>query len=70
VAAVLEQAGYVVQHDVWGLHNDVIDSIKKDEVEQIPGSAEVGYDNPRDYLPAAIVTLLDEKLPAAKGVRL
>lgn len=70
VVGVLEDAGYVIEHDVWGLHNDVISSIKKDGVEQIPESADIGYDDPRTYLPAAIVTLLDEKLPAADGVRL
>lgn len=70
VVEVLEQAGYVVEHDVWGLHNDVIDSIKKDGVEQIPDNTHIGYDDPRKYLPAAIVTLLDEKLPAGEGMRL
>ena len=69
VANVLQQAGYEVDHDYWGLHNDVIRSIKKDGAELIPDTAEVGYDDPRKYLPAAIVTLLDEKLPVAKGVR-
>lgn len=70
VVDVLEQAGYVVNHDFWSLHNDVISSIKKDGVEQIPENTDIGYDNPRAYLPAAIVTLLDEQLPAADGVRL
>lgn len=69
VADVLEQAGYVVEHDVWGLHNDIITSIKKNGTEQIPESVDVGYDAPRNYLPAAIITLLDERLPVAKGVR-
>lgn len=63
VAQVLEDAGYIVEHHQWGLHNDVIDSIQKDAVELIPKSAVIGYDCPRTYLPAAIVTLLDEKLP-------
>lgn len=70
VANILQDAGFIVEHDYWGLHNDVISSIKKDGIEQIPETAEVGYDNPRTYLPAAIVTLLDEKLSAAEGVRL
>lgn len=69
VASVLRAAGYDVEHDVWGLHNDVIRSIKKNSVEQIPEGTDIGYDDPRKYLPAAIVTILDEKLPAAKGVR-
>lgn len=70
VVTVLEDHGYGVVCEIWGLHNNVIRSIKKDGVEQIPESAEVGYDDPRHYLPAAIITLLDEKLPAADGVRL
>ena len=70
VVEVLEAAGYSVEHEVWGLHNNVISSVKKNGVEQIPLNATVGYDDPRQYLPAAIVTLLDEKLPAAEGVRL
>lgn len=70
VVDVLEEAGYVVESSEWSLHNEVIDSIKKDGVEQIPDGTDIGYDDPRKYLPDAIVTLLDEKLPAAKGVRL
>lgn len=70
VAHVLTQAGYAVEHEYWGLHNDIISSIKKNGVEQIPETAGVGYDDPRKYLPAAIVTLLDERLPVKEGVRL
>lgn len=70
VAEVLEAAGFEVHHDYWGVHNDVIRSIKKDGVEQIPDSAEVGYDAPRDYLPQDIITLLDEKLPEDGEVQL
>jgi len=69
VADVLEEAGYVVEHDYWGLHNDVISSIKKHGVEQIPDGTDIGYDGPRKYLPAAIIKLLDEMLPVAEGVR-
>lgn len=69
VVTVLEKAGYVVETSEFGLHNEVIDSIKKDGVEQIPDGTEVGYDDPRQYLPAAIVTLLDEKLPLEGEVR-
>lgn len=62
VVGVLERGGYDVVSEVWGLHNNVILSIKKDGVEQIPNSAEVGYDDPRAYLPADIVELLDREL--------
>lgn len=63
VVAVLEKAGYIVETSELGLHNEIIDSIKKDGVEQIPYGTETGHDDPRQYLPAAIVTLLDAKLP-------
>lgn len=59
VAIVLKNAGYVVDHQRWALHNDVITSIKKDGVEQIPESACVGYDDPRAYLPRKIIKTLD-----------
>lgn len=64
VASVLEDAGYEVTHAGWGLHNDVIESIMLKGVEQIPTSACVGYDDPRRYLPEAIVKLLDHRLGA------
>ena len=63
VVAVLEQAGYEATSHRWGLHNEVIVSITKNGVEQIPASTKVGYDNPRRFLPERIVRLLDEKLP-------
>jgi hypothetical protein len=62
VVAVLRDAGYQVEWHPWGLHNTVIDSINKNGVELIPESAEVGYDDPRKYLPKSIIRLLDEKL--------
>jgi hypothetical protein len=62
VVAVLRDAGYQVEWHPWGLHNTVIDSINKNGVERIPEFAEVGYDDPRKYLPKSIIRLLDEKL--------
>lgn len=66
VESVLSEAGYVCVVEGWGMHNTVIVSIKKDEVELIsqddPGVS-FGYDCPRTYLPDEIVRLLDEKLP-------
>lgn len=65
VASVLSAAGYSVVAEPWGLHNVVILSIKTVEgIEQIPGTAEVGYDSPRDFLPEAIVHLLDRAFSA------
>lgn len=63
VAEVLTKEGYAVESERWGLHNTVITSIKKHGVEQIPSDAHVGYDDPRDFLPEAIVAVLDERLP-------
>ena len=47
------------------LHNTIISSIKRDGVEQLPlndPKITLGYDDPRGYLPKAIVKLLDEEL--------
>lgn len=66
VIAALEKAGYEVTSTDWGLHNHVIDSIKKDGVEYIPDEKSeftFGYDCPRKYLPEKIIELLDEQLP-------
>lgn len=68
VESVLSEAGYTVKVDGWGLHNTVIISIKKEGVEQIPydnSDYQFGYDDPRNFLPAEIVKLLDEKLPCS-----
>ena len=62
VAEVLQDAGYTVELVEWGLHNTIINSIKRDEAEKIPDTATVGYDDPRDYLPEDIIALLDERL--------
>lgn len=69
VEAVLTEAGYDVSVVGWGMHNTVIHSIKRDGVELMPYDSpdiHIGYDDPHDYLPPAIVTLLDEKLPETK----
>lgn len=53
VAEALEKFGYTVERDSWGLHNYVIMSIKKDDVE-IYGTDEmetVGYDHDWDIMP-------------------
>lgn len=63
VAAVLDSAGYEVISEHWGCHNEIIRSIVKNGVELIPADADVGYDDPRVYLPADIVALLDKALP-------
>ena len=62
VAGVLTDVGYAVETAKWGLHNVIITSIKLDGVEQIPDGTKFGYDDPRGYLPSAIVALLDSKM--------
>lgn len=72
VEAVLAKAGYAVTVEDWGWHNTVIASIKHDGREQIPHDdpgVTFGYDDPRDYLPAEIVTLLDRELPEPEVAR-
>lgn len=64
VIQVLEAEGYKVEAHQWGLHNTVIRSIKLKGIEQISEDADTGYADPRQYLPTAIVKLLDKKLPA------
>ncbi len=66
VESVLVEAGYDVIVTGWGLHNTVIRSIERDGQELMPqddGEFCVGYDCPRDYLPTAIIDLLDRELP-------
>jgi hypothetical protein len=60
VARVLKEAGYTIAITTFGLHNDIITSIISiDGAELIPSATKLGYDDPRDYLPDAIVRLLD-----------
>lgn len=60
VEAVLTDAGYTVIAEAWGMHNVVIQSIKDASgVELISSDIELGYDDPRDYLPEILITLLD-----------
>lgn len=69
VAKVLSLAGYTVETHAWGLHNVVINSIRKDGIEHIPEQGiRFGHDNPRDYLPQAIIDLLDRELSDAEVV--
>jgi hypothetical protein len=64
VVEVLREAGYTVVDEPWGLHNITICSIKRNGIEQIPHDRiKYGYDDPRSYLPAEIIQLLDAKLP-------
>jgi hypothetical protein len=65
VADALTANGYAVTAQKWGLHNVVITSIMRDGAELIPENADVGYADPRDYLPETIIALLDAVFPIA-----
>lgn len=70
VVSVLTDAGYSVTAEPWGLHNVTIMSIKSaDGTELIPSTANIGYDDPRSYLPHAIITLLDADPQTGDGTR-
>jgi hypothetical protein len=59
VANALRKAGCDVTVEPWGCHNVVITEIKRRGQSLIPESIQLGYDDPRDYLPNDIVVLLD-----------
>ena len=63
VVEALETAGYTVKSEAWGLHNVIITSIKCKGRERIPAKANVGYDDPRKYLPKAVIKVLDAAFP-------
>ena len=63
VAEALRQDGYAVDVTAWGCHNVIINSIKRGTTELIPDTAKVGYDDPRKYLPKAIIEQLDAAFP-------
>ena len=63
VADALRAQGYSVDIDPGGIHNVIISEIRRDGVSLIPADAHLGYDNPRDYLPAEAISILDEAFP-------
>lgn len=67
VAGELTDAGYQCVVHIWGLHNEVIASLKtKEGDELIPcaGSEDrFGYDDPREYLPQEVIAFLDGVFP-------
>ncbi len=59
----LEIQGYEVRTYQWSFHNEIIESIKKDGRELMPDNGSgfnVGYDDPRDYLPGDLIEYLDD----------
>ena len=69
IALALEHAGYAVKYSRWSPHNTIIYSIKKDGIEFMPinnPQYRISYDDPREYLPDDILSLLDEEFPSVK----
>ena len=65
VAAELATLGFTCTLHEFSLHNTIIRSISIDGDELIQqDSVAAGYDNPRDYLPATIVSALDAAFPS------
>lgn len=64
VAKALQDEGYYVEVQPWGLHNTIINVITKDGEHKIPyDNITLGYDNPREYLPKEVIEILDKKFP-------
>ena len=69
VATALRTRGHTVTTEPWGCHNVTITSIKtKKGKELIPEDINLGYDDPRDYLPKPIIELLDAAFSVAQEV--
>tara|TARA_A100001037_G_scaffold286367_1_gene294701 strand:+ start:1252 stop:1566 length:315 start_codon:yes stop_codon:yes gene_type:complete len=71
VAEFLSDKGYDVDCDTWGIHNYMIWKLvpphsKHDLLDSDVLNAQgfqYGYDEPEDYLPEDLVTLLNEEFP-------
>jgi hypothetical protein len=71
VADALRQRGYTVVVEPWGVHNVIITKLcSKAGASLIKASVNVGYDDPRTYLPKRIVKLLDTVFASATEVEL
>lgn len=61
VASFLRGLGYEVECDHWGIHNYMIFKVEGSDGTDLLEGVEVGYDNPRQYLPAYLVEQLDHQ---------
>lgn len=68
VADALRAAAYEVKVQPWGIHNVVITAISRNGTALVPESVNVGYDDPRDYLPSDIVSFLDHEFSEDREV--
>ncbi len=69
VADFLRSTGLSVTVQQYGFHNLVITNIERDGQSLIPEPTQLGYDDPRDYLPEDIVDDLDRHFPEGREVR-
>ena len=62
----IESLGYKVDAEKWGLHNYMIESIKSTKDGELMDwdKNQIGYDNPRSYLPKELVDKLDAEFPS------
>lgn len=69
VSNALENAGYDTLYDTFGIHNSVIFSLTAPDGTLIfdQDTVDVGYADPREYLPAEVVALLDAAFPPLEG---
>lgn len=66
VAFVLEDAGYTAETWKWGVHNELIVSLTKGGKVYVSNqdcSYDLGYDNPKAYLPKEIIGILNKAFP-------
>ena len=66
VADFIKELGYEVEADGWGMHNTIITEIKKGDtiVMDENQSYDLGYDDPRGYLPKDFISALDKRFPS------
>jgi len=66
VVSFLRAAGFKVKAFKWKPHNTIIVSIQKDAIELMPDKIAgyyIGYHDPREYLPARLIEVLDIAFP-------
>jgi hypothetical protein len=68
VADFLRSTGLSVTVQQYGFHNLVITDIERDGRSLIPETTQLGYDDPRDYLPEDLVHDLDRRFPEGREV--
>lgn len=60
--------GFECETDTWGMHNYMIMDVKKDG-QSIQGEIQVGYADPRTWLPKDIIAALDAEFPSVSPER-